>query len=67
MMICNDLNNHDNEGPETYLHQNALTKSFTDKELIQLYQYRVKNIDEGLDEAEYNKRKYNLTFGLEPE
>jgi len=42
-------------------------ENFEDKELIKLYQYRVRNIDDGLDETEYNKRIYDLTFGLEPE
>ena len=47
--------------------QMKVLENFEDKELIKLYQYRVRNIDDGLDETEYNKRIYDLTFGLEPE
>ena len=37
-----------------------------DKELITLFEDRIKNLDEGLDEQQYLQRKDILMYGMSP-
>ena len=67
MTIGGSVNSKKFEAKKTRALDSKLLEDVQDKELITLFEDRVKNLDRGLDEQQYLERKEILVYGLSPE